>query len=176
MMPNSIERAIAKTQKALAQKMEAPVIGPFRRDYRFLSNFSPLDVWVSDAFFSYPTVEHAYQAQKTFDTSMRLSFVQLPRPGDAKRHGRNIKIRSDWDEAKLGVMTDLVSQKFRRNPELATRLCETRDCYLAEINWWNDTFWGVSVWRPIEDSENQLGRILMRIRDYLDSQPSGVPI
>ena len=40
-------------------------------------------------------------------------------------------------------------------------LQETRDFYLEETNWWNDTFWGVCN----RKGKNILGHLLMKIRD-----------
>lgn len=114
----------------------------------------------------FPTVEHAYQAAKSNDPADWKHFAQLPRPGDAKRAGRYLTIRSDWDQIKLRVMTELVEQKFRID-ELKQKLLETGDQLLEETNHWNDTFWGVCN----GVGHNHLGKILMNIREELKKSP-----
>lgn len=53
--------------------------------------------------------------------------------------------------------------KYGQNPELCEKLLNTGDAYIEETNKWGDTFWGVS--KGI--GENNLGKILMGIRDQL---------
>jgi predicted NAD-dependent protein-ADP-ribosyltransferase YbiA (DUF1768 family) len=45
-------------------------------------------------------------------------------------------------------------------------LLATDDEELVEGNWWNDTFWGVCR----GDGENNLGKIIMKVRDELRQQ------
>jgi len=57
----------------------------FFGEYRFLSNF-----WFADVFYEglvYPSVEHAFQAAKTFDIDERLDILKCAEPGEAKRLG-----------------------------------------------------------------------------------------
>ena len=130
------------------------MIGPFRGKYFFLSNFYPL--------VPYP-VEHLYQAAKTTELEWRECILQCPAAGMAKRLGRRAPQRPDWEEIKLQVMEDLVTQKFFAAPDLAEKLLETGDEELVEANWWGDTFWGSSH----GVGENHLGRILMKVRSEL---------
>lgn len=139
-------------------------ITEFRGDYRWLSNFWDCPVKYEDVM--YPTSEHAYQAAKTLDRNERLKIRNLDTPGKAKRAGKNLEIRSDWEDVKLQVMTDILTDKFSRNPDLAEKLIQTGTADLIEGNTWNDTFWGVCRGK----GQNHLGRILMRIRDELQTQ------
>lgn len=64
-------------------------IESFQGEYRWLSNF-----WYYTVAYEgicYPTIENAYQAAKTDDSSKRLLFKNLT-PGQAKRIGRQIII------------------------------------------------------------------------------------
>lgn len=140
-----------------------PRIDAFRGEYRFLSNFYPAVVVLYD--HSYPTVEHAYQAAKAALPVQRIPFRHPGvTPGDAKRLGRELPLRPDWDEAmSLAVMRNLVYQKFTRRPDLGAQLLATGDTELVEGNDWNDAFWGVCRGQ----GENWLGRILMETRTAL---------
>ena len=136
----------------------------FQGPYRFLSNFWPVahGVTLPDCPGTiYPTVEQAYQAAKTTDFTMRLEVVSLS-PGQAKRWGRRIKVRPDWDVIKVSVMVGLVRQKFAKEP-LRGKLLATGNALLVEGNSWGDTFWGVCAGRE----DNRLGKILMDTREAL---------
>ena len=132
----------------------------FDGEYRFLSNFSPSEVTLDGE--TYPTVEHAFQAAKTFDLEEREQVRRAPTPAAAKKLGRRVTLRRDWQTVKIGIMKDLVREKFQK-PELAEKLLATGDDVLIEENWWNDQFWGVSKGR----GKNHLGRILMEVRTEL---------
>jgi hypothetical protein len=134
------------------------VIGPFRGEWRWLSNFWPARVYLDGV--EYPTVEHAYVAAKTLDLELRAAVLAFSSPGDAKRLGRKFTLRPDWDSVKLDVMESLLRQKFA-DPMLRRKLVWTYPNELVELNEWGDTFWGVCRGK----GENHLGRILMKIRD-----------
>lgn len=134
------------------------MIDHFAGEHRFLSNFWPAPVTFEGLAF--PTVEHAYVAAKTLDQAQREAISCMPSPGQVKRFGRTLTLRPDWDAVKLGVMAELVRQKFRY-PGLAAQLKATAPHDLVEGNTWGDTFWGVCKGR----GHNHLGKILMRIRE-----------
>jgi len=132
----------------------------FFKEYEYLSNFYPASVEMDGDV--YPSVEHAYQAAKTFDLSLRRFIKQQDTPGKAKRAGGKITLIPDWDIIKLEVMHDLLIQKFAQEP-FRTKLINTGDAYLEETNWWKDKFWGVCN----GIGENHLGKLLMKIRKDL---------
>lgn len=134
----------------------------FRGKYRFLSNFYPLVLGVVLDGETYRTVEHAYQAAKTLNTNERTAIRVLSKPGEAKRSGRKVKIRRDWEAIKEGVMLDLVRQKFA-DKSLAALLLGTGNAELVEGNEWGDTFWG----KCAGVGQNKLGKILMQVREEL---------
>jgi N-glycosidase YbiA len=138
-------------------------IDSFRGDYCFLSNFHPCKIQYEG--IEYTSVEHAYQASKSMSWKIRKEIANLLKPGDAKRMGKNLLIRKDWDTVKLSIMKELVKKKFSI-PELQKKLLATGDAELVEGNWWGDDFWGVCNGR----GENYLGKILMEVRNfYADS-------
>jgi len=134
------------------------MITSFSGDYRFLSNFCPAQVYFDEIHFS--SVEHAYVASKTLDPSERIKISLIDSPGQAKRYGRKLELRSDWDFVKHSFMKDFVRQKFL-DTGLLMMLLETGDRELIEGNTWGDTYWGQS---PVGVGENNLGKILMNIR------------
>lgn len=135
-------------------------INSFAGPYRFLSNFWPSAVVLDD--HSYRTVEHAFQAAKTNDADARRRIRNEHDPASAKRKGRTVYLREDWEEAKLGVMEGLLRQKFGTEP-LKSKLLKTGKATLIEGNWWGDKYWGVCDGK----GENHLGRLLMKIREEL---------
>lgn len=135
-------------------------ISSFRGEHFFLSNFYSSPVTVDNIY--YPTVEHAYQASKTLDYLERERIRRAQTPGIAKKLGKRITLREDWEDIKLSVMEYLLRQKFSREP-LREKLKQTGDADLIEGNLWGDRFWGVYNGK----GENHLGRLLMKIRDEL---------
>lgn len=137
-------------------------IGEFKGEYHFLSNFHPA-TFVYDNIH-WPNSEAAYQAMKSRDRNVHLLFSQLTHPVQAKREGRMIDpIREDWNDVKVGIMRDIVYEKFRQNPDLKQKLLDTGDAVLQEGNTHNDRVWGVC---PPHSGmgENHLGKILMALR------------
>lgn len=141
----------------MSDQSEAP-IESFAGEFRFLSNFWPADVKLDGMTFR--TVEHAYQAAKTNDIEERAAIQALDSPGQAKRAGRKVRMRPDWEVVKVKIMTELVTQKFTSQP-LRAKLLTTGDRILIEGNTWNDRFWGVCN----GSGRNVLGHILMGVRE-----------
>lgn len=139
------------------------MINLFRDEYFFLSNFYPVEIKLDGIV--YPNAEAAFQAQKTLNVEERRKFSMLKNPVQAKRLGRKVKLRDDWEEVKLDIMTEIVSQKFLQHPHLIEMLLQTGDEELVEGNKWGDRFWGVCKGK----GENHLGKILMKIRDAYKS-------
>ena len=132
-------------------------IDSFEGRYRFLSNFSNDPVHF--AGFTWPTSEHAYQAMKTDDPKERAVIFQCSTPNDAKKVGRRVTIRDDWEGCKDDYMLAILRRKFS-NADLARRLLDTVPHKLVEGNWWGDTYWGVCNGRGL----NKLGIMLMQVR------------
>ena len=137
-------------------------IDSFSGDYDFLSNFYPCSV-IYDGYI-YPSSEAAFQAAKCIKRSERLIFTQLS-PNEAKKLGRKVELREDWEGVKNKIMLEIVINKFVYNPKLAQKLLDTGETRLVEGNTWNDTYWGVCN----GVGKNHLGAILMEARSYLRS-------
>ena len=135
-------------------------IDDFRGAYRFLSNF--YDAPVTYLGVTYANNEAAFQAQKCTDNTVKAMFAKL-NPSEAKKLGRNVQLRPDWETVKYDVMYEVCKAKFEQNDDLREMLLDTGDAYLEEGNTWNDRCWGTC--RGV--GENHLGKILMKIRDEL---------
>jgi len=133
------------------------MINRFNGGFAFLSNFSLSPIVVDR--IKYPTVEHAFQASKTLVRQERQVIAYAATPGQAKKMGRRLNLRSDWAEVKVDVMWELVREKFR-DSKLKAKLLATGCEELIEGNTWGDTFWGVHQ----GVGQNQLGKILMEVR------------
>jgi hypothetical protein len=147
----------------ICSQPKADKIESFSGVFRFLSNFYSAPVHYEG--IEYPTSEHAFQAAKTVDKNQRLNIAMLETPGEAKRYGKTVRIRSAWDDVRVGVMAEIVDAKFTQNPHLLEMLLATDDTELIEGNVWGDTFWGVCDGK----GENNLGKVLMEVRQHLNT-------
>ena len=138
------------------------IIKKFVGKYDFLSNF--YEATVTWQGLTYANSEAAFQAGKVITTEERQAFTVLD-PAKAKRLGRKVALRPDWEEIKTGVMEEVVRAKFTQHPDLAERLLATGDAQLVEGTLWNDTCWGIDLHTGV--GENRLGIILMKVRDEL---------
>lgn len=139
--------------------------------HRWLSNFYKVEILADNVL--YPSVEHAFQAAKTLDPFQRQRICAQPDAAAAKRIGRQVSLRRDWNAISLTVMLELLRCKFD-HPQLAAALLDTGDRYLAELNSWNDRIWGVvSTGNGVTvTGGNRLGLCLMQIRRELRHAPS----
>ncbi len=153
--------------------MTDEAISVFRNEYNFLSNFYRLETPIPenmifktrpDPLFYFATSEHAYVACKMDNEKRRMYIATMQTPGEAKRYGQTVDIRSDWDEVRQSCMWDVLYAKFTLNPELKEKLLATGDRELIEGNWHRDTYWGVC--KRSGEGENHLGRMLMELREY----------
>ena len=141
-----------------------PDIKKFRGKYGFLSNFheSPI-VWKNE---KYTTAEHAFQAAKA-ETEKERSMIQSANsPSEAKKMGNKIKLRHDWNNIKNSIMTEILKIKFESD-QLKKQLKNTGTVLLEEGNTWHDNYWGVCNCGSCSNGQNNLGKILMNIRDKI---------
>jgi ribA/ribD-fused uncharacterized protein len=144
----------------------------------FLSHFHPAPIEIDGE--SWPTVEHFYQAQKSFDPAYRQAILKAATPGKAKRLAappdapRRVSAqswfrkngalpRSDWHEVKLDIMRRADLAKFTQHPDLARLLAATGTAELVEDSP-SEPFWGIG---PDGHGMNWAGRVLMEVRERL---------
>ena len=108
---------------------------------------------------TFTCVESAFQACKCID---RINEFKNLNGFEAKKLGRKVQLRSDWEQVKLPIMKSLVTIKFQQNPDLYERLNAITGL-IVEENTWGDTFWG----QCNGVGENHLGKILMELRRQL---------
>lgn len=138
------------------------MIKEFQGEFRWLSNFSPVDVRLYGEL--YKSVEHAYQSAKSSDPLWKHYCQIETSPGLIKKQSKNINIRSDWHNVKVDIMRQLLIQKFSSDPYMS-KLLHTGYEYIQEGNMWNDKFWGVCL--KTGEGLNILGKLIMDIRGYI---------
>jgi ribA/ribD-fused uncharacterized protein len=142
-----------------------PAITSFTGDYAFLSNFYAAPILIED--ITYPDNEHYFQCCKTAsDRDWRLIF-EAPSAAQAKKLGRQVQIREDWDRVKRQCMLSACLAKFSQHPDLRDALTLTGDTLLVEGNRWGDTYWGSILVNGSWQGWNYLGKILMATRMVL---------
>lgn len=132
-------------------------------EYGCFSNFSPHGFELEGVWW--PTSEHYFQAQKFVGTPHADAIRQVKRAKDAARMGRdrNRPLRSDWEQVKDDIMGRAVLQKFQTHADIRAILLATEDEEIVE-NSPHDFYWGCG---KDGTGTNQLGKILMEVRDRL---------
>ena len=134
------------------------MISEFRGEHYFLSNFYSSPVYYRGMTFR--NAEAAFHSQK--DPSRASEFTRL-NPSEAKRLGRRVRLRRDWEEVKDSIMFEIVLAKFGGSQSLADALLATGDEKIVEGNTWGGRYWGVCGGNGL----NKLGGILERVRENL---------
>jgi ribA/ribD-fused uncharacterized protein len=141
------------------------MIDSFKNEYDFLSTF--YYVLLTYESIMYESVEHAYQASKSFDDKYRKMIASIPgrKAGLAKMRGQNVKLRPDWEKVKVNIMKKLLYKKFMY-AHMKNLLLQTQDKYLKEGNYHHDNFWGDCKCKKCVNipGQNMLGKLLMEIR------------
>ncbi|WP_018608720.1 NADAR family protein [Uliginosibacterium gangwonense] len=129
-------------------------------EYGEFSNFSLHQIKLEK--LTWPTVEHYFQASKFTDEKYKNTIRNAATPLLAARLGRSrkVKIRKDWESAKIGVMRDAVRAKFQQHPDLLEMLLATGSARIFEDSP-TDSYWGIGANR---NGKNMLGNIIMEIR------------
>ena len=139
----------------------------------------------------YDSVEHAYLAMQAIAYQLPSVAAEILSPKYAnlpkfvktyfskhaavKQARQNNALKRNWTSRKPYIMRQLVLAKFEQNPEAAQALMQTKDSFMVEAS--PDMYWGCGH-RPNSPSlydgpanqrwgRNQLGRILMKVRDLL---------
>lgn len=139
----------------------------FSGRYDFLSNFYLREILYKGVRFR--STEYAFQWDKTTDPAEQREILDAYSNGKAKRLGRKVTKRPDWDEIHcFQSMFDVNLAKFTQHPDLRTLLLETEDAILIEGNTWCDNFWGNCICPKCVKipGKNHLGKTHMRLRDH----------
>lgn len=134
----------------------------YESSYFLFSNFSPHQILYKDVLYS--TLEHAFQAQKFLNEDARDKVKNAKSPLEALQLGRSLPgKRNDWSSIKLDCMYQLLKAKVEQHEEVKSKLFASGNEEVVEQNP-NDDFWGSG---PDGNGQNQMGKILMKIRDEL---------
>lgn len=154
-------------------------ITEFEGRYAGLSNFAPVVIIYPingtnvNPSLRYRSVEHAYQACKAYLLIEKENIQAANTPATAKRLGRKVIMRPDWEEVKIPIMRELLQQKFAQKPYKGI-LLDTGEKELIEGVWWHDLFWG-KCYCPKHKwtGQNILGQLLMEIRTSIKITETG---
>ena len=139
-----------------------------QKEPNWFSNFIYYNIPLTYKNISYTSPEHFYQAMKTTDPVIRQSIANSNTGGKAKRLGRKISIRSDWDDITIQVMTVAIAHRKHDNSWI-DKLISTND-EIVEWNYWHDNYWGNCICDKCLDIKglNNLGRIIMNLRTEIN--------
>jgi len=147
----------------------------YRSNDRF-SNFYPVKIFVDG--IEYNSVEHCFQCAKASTQEDFMKVYYAKTASAAKREGRKITLRSDWEQIKNNVMYNCLFVKFSKEP-FRTALYNTIGKYIVEASP-TDGYWGAksnvnSIYLNRNfPGKNMLGQLIMKLRDE-EFWPGGVP-
>ena len=140
------------------------MIDSFTGRWSNLSNFGQGKVYMPDGIL-YPRREHAFQAQKTLDLTLRQQIADLAEPAAAKRFGQTVPLRPNYEQIKTTLMHEMLHCAFNQNDLLRHLLASTGKEELVEGNRHHDIFWGVChCVKHRGHGQNHLGILLMAVR------------
>lgn len=151
----------------LTGKTDVIRFGRKRNNYAEFSNFHKCKIVYEG--IEYNNSEAAWQSLKTLNMEERKSFSGYS-GSVAKREGRKVSLRDDWEAVKYNLMIEVCYAKFSQNPEFKSLLLSTGDKELIEdTTGWHDNTWGdCSCPKCInKPGQNLLGRALMEVRSRL---------
>lgn len=135
--------------------------------------FDPLNNWSAHAVElcdkRFPTVEHGYHFRKFQETAPDIAekILHAPSPWATMQIERQNSNRRqpDWQVVKVEIMLQLIRAKVAQNEDVRQCLLATGTKHLYENSPWDD-FWGCGT---DGSGVNQMGKILMQVRDELRS-------
>ena len=135
-------------------------------DFGCFSNFSNHGFEQKGEYWN--TVEHYFQAQKFAETAYEEEVRLAKTPMDAAKKGRDRKkpLRDDWELIKDKVMKDAVLKKFSTHADIRDLLISTGSQEIIEATT-DDYYWGCGL---DGTGKNELGKILMEVREILKNQ------
>ena len=126
-------------------------------DYGWMSNFHQSHFKLDG--YTWPTVEHFFQASKFEGTDLYHKIRKAKTPGEAKKLGQSRGLRPDWEKVKIKVMHRALRAKFQIST-FRSMLKFTGDELIEEVSPY-DYVWGTG---KDGKGKNLLGKLLMRVR------------
>ncbi len=177
--PLILENGIIQFHSKAAPLKNHPYFLP--DDMKKLSNFSEHSVEYEGHI--YPTVEHAYQAQKyKYAVPLKPELVAmfydgtLKTPLDAKKAGGRGGMTKNgvalnvaaFNAAQMNIMRDIIQSKIDRHPDIQEILRKAREHHMQLVHFSrSDMLWGAHVepdGSAIKRGENKLGELYLRLR------------
>ena len=114
------------------------------KDNKWLSTFNVASPFKYNGM-EYPTVEHAFHAQKvadddpmveTYRIALSTNVDDVLKPNEAKKFGgrasfkeNDFTLRDDWNSVRLKIMEEIEREYYMANKELIEKLIETEENY-----------------------------------------------
>ena len=127
----------------------------------------PIKMTVDGQEYTFPSVEHYYQAMKFYASDPRFDVIlKLKNPDDArlitKKPEYKINRRANFENNKFDIMERGLYAKFAQNPDAAKMLKDTGDAVLIK---------SCAVCYKCGFGEgsgtNRIGKVLMKIRSEI---------
>ena len=132
----------------------------------YMSNFYPARMYIYKRWWTW--AEAPYQVRKTFQAEGWELIHNAKTARESRELGQKLTMRPDWDQIKREVMKEVCLAKFLQHPDLRKQLMATGTEELIEdTKSTNDMYWGCGT---NDDGQNNLGKILMEIRDELKGE------
>lgn len=158
-----LEQGFEKDANKLIQQQKILKIDNFSGYFEFLHNNFLTPIYYEGIL--YPSVSHAFHAARSSDDSTRKAILHAESLAAVAKIAIRINDPENWQNKRLKIMEQLLRDKFRRSKELQEKLKATGNrelvmTYIEESP--GNLFWGSVKGKT---GQNQLGRILMKIRD-----------
>lgn len=135
---------------------------PFEVFEKFLAPFSGHMLELRGTL--YPTVEHAYHAQRYEDAAIVAEILAARSAYLAWEVSQKYKDRQipDWDDRKVEVMEQLFRAKLMQHADVREALLASGQAQIVKHQ--SDRFWGDGL---DGSGRNEMGKVWMRLREEL---------
>lgn len=132
--------------------------------YHCFSNFSAHAIdWKGIRF---PTTEHVYHWERFVgEDDLQALIIGAKSPREAWRIAQENKEKQllDWNDKKVLVMKNILTEKLRQHTEIQTILKQTGSAEIIK-NVSTDAFWGCGAGG---NGENMMGKMWMELREEM---------
>jgi ribA/ribD-fused uncharacterized protein len=132
--------------------------------YGYMSNYKKARFFIYDRWWNW--VEAPYQAKKCDNQNDYELIYNAKTNNESRLLGQKVKMRYDWDQIKVEVMSECVLAKFLQHKDLRDQLMATGDEELVEDSP-IDYFWGCGA---DGTGKNNLGKVIMAVREKLKGE------
>jgi ribA/ribD-fused uncharacterized protein len=130
----------------------------------FMSNYWKARMFIYGRWWNWN--EAPYQSAKTNVMAEKDTIWKAEKANDSRLLGQKVTIVPDWEHLKRDIMKECCLAKFLQHSDLRKQLMETGTEELIEDSP-IDAWWGCG---KDGTGRNELGKILMEIRQYLQGE------